>query len=89
MFSEFILEFREFLVREVSDENLDFYMEVEAYKKMKPMKQAKTAIIIYNKYLKVDADREASEVIYLHLCFSRSYQGLFMDFTKICFVCRK
>jgi len=59
-------------VREVSDENLDFYMEVEAYKKMKPMIQTKTAIKIYNKYLKVDADREVSEVIYLHLCFSRT-----------------
>ena len=63
-------------MREVSDENLDFYMEVEAYKKMKPMKQAKTAIIIYNKYLKVDADREVSKVIYLHLYFSRTYQGV-------------
>ena len=59
-------------MREVSDENLDFYMEVEAYKKMKPMIQTKTAIKIYNKYLKVDADREVSEVIYLHLCFSRT-----------------
>jgi len=59
-------------VREVSDENLDFYMEVEAYKKMKPMIQTKTSIKIYNKYLKVDADREVSEVIYLHLCFSRT-----------------
>ena len=59
-------------MREVSDENLDFYMEVEAYKKMKPMIQTKTSIKIYNKYLKVDADREVSEVIYLHLCFSRT-----------------
>jgi len=67
-------------VREVSDENLDFYMEVEAYKKMKPMKQAKTAIIIYNKYLKVDADREVSKVIYLRLYFSRIYQGVIYGF---------
>jgi len=67
-------------VREVSDENLDFYMEVEAYKKMKPMKQAKTAIIIYNKYLKGDADREVSKVIYLRLYFSRIYQGVIYGF---------
>jgi len=67
-------------VREVSDENLDFYMEVEAYKKMKPMKQAKTAIIIYNKYLKVDADREVSKVISLRLYFSRIYQGVIYGF---------
>ena len=67
-------------MREVSDENLDFYMEVEAYKKMKPMKQAKTAIIIYNKYLKVDADREVSKVISLRLYFSRIYQGVIYGF---------
>lgn len=52
--------FRQFVTAEVSSENLDFYENVEEFKKLKPGKKAtiQKANEIYNTYLKEGAKRE-------------------------------
>lgn len=55
-----ILRFRAFLQSEFSEENLDFWIECEAYKHQKIYKQRKLAGKIYEKYVAAQAPREVS-----------------------------
>ncbi|KAI6191536.1 Regulator of G-protein signaling 3 [Aphelenchoides bicaudatus] len=52
--------FRQFVIREVSSENLDFYEDVEEFKKMKPGKKStiQKANEIYNTYFKEGSAKE-------------------------------
>ncbi|XP_076822836.1 regulator of G-protein signaling 8-like [Clavelina lepadiformis] len=52
------MAFRAFLQKEFSEENLDFWTEVETYKKQKSSKQAKLAPVIYKTYIAVNAPKE-------------------------------
>ena len=51
IFTEATQAFREFLLKEMSAENLDFWLQVEAYKQMKPSEQQSTAEAIFNTYV--------------------------------------
>lgn len=62
-----ILAFRAFLLKEFSEENLDFWIEVESYRKQRQAKQIKLAPIIYDTYVKVGAAREVNESILLKI----------------------
>jgi len=55
--------FRAFLLKEFSDENLDFYLEIESYKKQKQSRQLKLAPAIYVTYIQAGASREVGYVI--------------------------
>ncbi|CAK8674444.1 unnamed protein product [Clavelina lepadiformis] len=50
--------FRKFLTKELSEENLDFWLEVEFYKKQKPNKQQKLAPTIFGKYFSFSSPHE-------------------------------
>lgn len=52
--------FRQFVIREVSSENLDFYEDVEEFKKLKPGKKStiQRANEIYSTYFKEGAPKE-------------------------------
>ncbi|XP_002127275.2 uncharacterized protein LOC100184282 [Ciona intestinalis] len=50
--------FRKFLSREMSEENLDFWLEVESYKKAKESKRQKLATRIYEKYISPSSTHE-------------------------------
>jgi regulator of G-protein signaling len=52
--------FREFVTKEISSENLDFYEDVEGFKKLKPGKKStiQKAEYIYNTYLKEGSPKE-------------------------------
>nr|XP_026691818.1 regulator of G-protein signaling rgs-7-like isoform X2 [Ciona intestinalis] len=50
--------FRNFLKKEFSEENLDFWLEVEHYRKQKTSKQVKLAHAIFDTYIVVNATRE-------------------------------
>ncbi|CAK8673817.1 unnamed protein product [Clavelina lepadiformis] len=52
------MAFHAFLQKEFSEENLDFWTEVETYKKQKSSKQAKLAPVIYKTYIAVNAPKE-------------------------------
>uniref|UniRef100_H2YLB5 RGS domain-containing protein n=1 Tax=Ciona savignyi TaxID=51511 RepID=H2YLB5_CIOSA len=52
--------FREFLVSEFSSENLDFWLECEEYKSLKPHKLKKVANQIYVEYLAPGADKQVN-----------------------------
>ncbi|CAK8673819.1 unnamed protein product, partial [Clavelina lepadiformis] len=52
------MAFRAFLQKEFSKENLDFWTEVETYKKQKASKQSKLAPVIYKTYIAVNAPKE-------------------------------
>ena len=54
------MAFRAFLQKEFSEENLDFWTEVETYKKQKSSKQAKLAPVIYKTYIAVNAPKEVN-----------------------------
>ncbi|CAK8673827.1 unnamed protein product [Clavelina lepadiformis] len=54
------MAFRAFLQKEFSEENLDFWTEVETYKKQKASKQAKLAPVIYKTYIAVNAPKEVN-----------------------------
>lgn len=56
--SNSFLAFRQFLAREFSDENLDFWHHCEKYKKEKPSKRLKLAKKIFETYVKDNAPRE-------------------------------
>ncbi|XP_039269145.2 uncharacterized protein LOC120344126 [Styela clava] len=56
----FAWSFRTFLESEFSEENLDFWLECEAYKYQKLSRQTKTATKIFAKYLATDALREVN-----------------------------
>uniref|UniRef100_F7ARA7 RGS domain-containing protein n=1 Tax=Ciona intestinalis TaxID=7719 RepID=F7ARA7_CIOIN len=50
--------FRQFLKKEYSEENLDFWLEIEEYRKVKSNKLLKAATIIYENYIVVGSPRE-------------------------------
>ncbi|XP_002122539.2 uncharacterized protein LOC100176924 [Ciona intestinalis] len=50
--------FRQFLKKEYSEENLDFWLEIEDYRKVKSNKLLKAATIIYENYIVVGSPRE-------------------------------
>ena len=56
IFTELLPVFRAFMVSEYSEENLDFWLEVEGFKKQR--KYINTANKIFSKYIEVDAPRE-------------------------------
>uniref|UniRef100_H2YTF7 RGS domain-containing protein n=1 Tax=Ciona savignyi TaxID=51511 RepID=H2YTF7_CIOSA len=53
-----VASFREFLKKEFSEENLDFWLEIESYRKQKSNKQLKLAQIIHETYVDVNAPSE-------------------------------
>nr|CAB3265555.1 regulator of G-protein signaling 18 [Phallusia mammillata] len=53
-----VIGFRKFLSKEMSVENLDFWLEVENYKKSKSCKQTRIAPKIYAKYLSASSEHE-------------------------------
>nr|CAB3265557.1 regulator of G-protein signaling 21-like [Phallusia mammillata] len=55
-----MVAFRSFLKKEFSEENLDFWVEVEAYRKQRQTKQIKLAPIICKTYVEVGALREVN-----------------------------
>ena len=55
--------FREFLVRELSDENLDFWCEVEQYRKQKSSKRTKTAQKIFDTFVATSSSYEVSNLL--------------------------
>nr|XP_039269484.1 uncharacterized protein LOC120344360 isoform X1 [Styela clava]XP_039269485.1 uncharacterized protein LOC120344360 isoform X2 [Styela clava] len=57
---ELLNEFRSFLKKEFSDENLDFWQECECYKAEKMERQPKIAHKLYIKYLKPMSPREVN-----------------------------
>lgn len=50
--------YRAFLIREFSNENLEFWLAVEDYKHLKPQKMATKAQRIYNDFVAVQASKE-------------------------------
>lgn len=50
--------YRAFLIREFSNENLEFWLAVEEYKHLKPQKMATKAQQIYNDFVAVQASKE-------------------------------
>ncbi|XP_039269817.2 uncharacterized protein LOC120344587 [Styela clava] len=52
--------FREFLILEHSEENLDFWLDCEIYKSLKSAKQTKMAFKIFSQYLARSAPREVN-----------------------------
>ena len=50
--------YRAFLLREFSNENLDFWMAVEDYKNSKPQKMAEKAQQIFNDFVAVKASKQ-------------------------------
>uniref|UniRef100_H2Y592 RGS domain-containing protein n=1 Tax=Ciona savignyi TaxID=51511 RepID=H2Y592_CIOSA len=50
--------FRAFLSRELSEENLDFWLDVETYKRAKASKRQKMGIKIYEKYISPSSTHE-------------------------------
>jgi regulator of G-protein signaling 3/regulator of G-protein signaling len=50
--------YRAFLLREFSNENLEFWLAVEEYKNSKPQKMAAKAQQIYNDFVAVQASKE-------------------------------
>jgi len=71
-FSDQTRAFRKFLENEFNEENLDFWLEVEAYKKCHRKKQMKISRLIYDKYIDSRSAREVSLDIFfsinLHFC---------------------
>ena len=57
-FIETTKAFREFLLKEMSAENLDFWVQVESYKQQKPAKQEKMAKAIFETYIAPGAPKE-------------------------------
>ena len=52
--------YRAFLLREFSNENLEFWLAVEDYKVSKPQKMGAKAQKIYNDFVAVQAPKEVS-----------------------------
>ncbi|EFX72621.1 regulator of G-protein signaling 2-like [Daphnia pulex] len=52
--------YRAFLLREFSNENLEFWLAVEEYKNSKPQKMAAKAQQIYNDFVAVQASKEVN-----------------------------
>nr|XP_002121879.1 regulator of G-protein signaling 16-like [Ciona intestinalis] len=53
-----VIVFREFLKKEFSEENLDFWLEIESFRKQKSSKQRKLAENLYKTFIAVGALRE-------------------------------
>jgi len=53
--------FRAFLRKEFSDENLDFWLEIESYRKRKQAKQMIVSRVIYETFIQRGAAREVTE----------------------------
>ncbi|CAK8675017.1 unnamed protein product [Clavelina lepadiformis] len=53
-----ISAFRAFLCKEYSEENLDFWLDCEAFKQLKGSKQRKMAIKIYGRYFETNSPNE-------------------------------
>ena len=67
-------EFREFLAKEFSEENLDFFLDVENYKKQKTTKHRKMARDIYIKYITTNAENQVGDCD-LHVYRSKSFNA--------------
>ena len=68
--------YRAFLLREFSNENLEFWLAVEDYKNSKPQKMAAKAQQIYNDFVAVEASKE--------VCFQSVIDSFFfIDFDLI------
>ena len=52
--------YRAFLLREFSNENLEFWVAVEEYKLLKPQKMATKAQKVYNDFIAVQAPKEVN-----------------------------
>ena len=58
LFSAWAAAFHGFLEDEFSEENLDFWSDVEAYKKSSSKKQVESARKIFQKYVATDSPQE-------------------------------
>lgn len=57
--------FTSFLKSEFSEENMDFWVACEDYKKISPSKRASRARQIYQQYVEADAPREVRQMVTL------------------------
>ena len=64
--------YRAFLIREFSNENLEFWLACEEYKNSKPQKMAAKAQKIYNDFIAVQAPKEVSLVLTYSTCVPNS-----------------
>lgn len=63
--------YRAFLLREFSNENLEFWQNVEEYKSTKSQKMAAKAQKIYNDFVAVQAPKEVCDLINSFRVFRR------------------
>ena len=63
--SDGVALFKAFLSQEFADENLEFWLAVEDFKKTRQSKMAAKAQQIYNEFLVTQAPREVSVLLYL------------------------
>jgi hypothetical protein len=61
--------YRAFLLREFSNENLEFWLAVEDYKNSKPQKMAAKAQQIYNDFVAAQASKEVRFQFVIDLFF--------------------
>ena len=52
--------YRAFLLREFSNENLEFWVAVEEYRLLKPQKMANKAQQVYNDFIAIQAPKEVN-----------------------------
>jgi len=75
-------------MREYSDENLDFWMDVEQYKTHK--KGKKSAFDIFREYVDQDAPREVSSFrikkMYLRICYSLTLSLIYISLARVYFL---
>ena len=65
--------FKKFLQQEFSDENLDFYLDVQSYKKVNYEKQQQMAKEIFEKYIKTNSPREVTNCMFMRVSLLNQY----------------